>query len=58
MPKKQEQAKDLKAILERLSEGASVADVREAFLKTFGSVDAAEIAAAEAELITGGTPVE
>lgn len=33
-------------------------DVREAFLKTFESVDAAEIAAAEAELIKGGMPVE
>jgi len=58
MPKKQEQAKALKAILERLSEGASVDDVREAFLNTFESVDAAEIAAAEAELIKGGMPVE
>ena len=58
MQKRQEQAKALKAILERLSQGASVDDVREAFLNTFESVDAAEIAAAEAELIKGGMPVE
>ncbi|MDY0119947.1 MAG: DUF438 domain-containing protein, partial [Clostridia bacterium] len=52
------QASALKDILQKLSEGASVDDVREAFLNTFESVDAAEIAAAEAELIKGGMPVE
>jgi DUF438 domain-containing protein len=56
--KKQQQAEALKNILHQLSEGASVEDVREEFQKTFDTVDANEIAAAEAELIKTGTPIE
>ncbi|HZJ90132.1 MAG TPA: DUF438 domain-containing protein, partial [Oscillospiraceae bacterium] len=56
--KKQQQAEALKIILQQLSEGASVEDVREEFQKTFDTVDANEIAAAEAELIKTGTPIE
>ncbi len=52
------QAEALKNILEKLSGGATVEDVREEFLATFKTVDAKEIAAAEAELIKTGTPVE
>ncbi|MDD4323765.1 MAG: DUF438 domain-containing protein [Eubacteriales bacterium] len=56
--KKKRQTEALKNILHQLSEGASVEDVREEFQKTFDTVDASEIAAAEAELIKEGTPVE
>ena len=56
--KKQAQAEALKSILQQLSSGASVEDVREEFRKTFDTVEASEIAAAEAELIKTGTPIE
>ena len=58
MTKELSQAEALKNILKKLSGGASVEDVREEFLATFKTVDAKEIAAAEAELIKSGTPVE
>ncbi len=52
-----QQAASLKNILQKVSEGATAEDVREEFLATFTTVDASEIAAAEAELIKSGTPV-
>ena len=58
MSKEISQAESLKNILNKLSRGATVEDVREEFLATFKTVDAKEIAAAEAELIQSGTPVE
>lgn len=56
--RKQKQAEALKDILQQLNAGASVEDVRKKFQMTFDTVDASEIAAAEAELIKAGTPVE
>ncbi len=58
MSRKFEQAEALKDILRKLSDGASPEEVREEFLASFSTVDASEIAAAEAELIRTGTPVE
>ncbi len=58
MADKNEQVETLKNILHKLSEGASVDEVKAEFAASFGTVDASEIAAAEAELIRGGTPVE
>ncbi len=57
MSKPSNQAEALKNILQKLSEGASVEDVRKEFLETFETVDASEIIAAEAELIKSGMPV-
>ena len=56
--KKRAQAEALKNILRQLGDGASAEDVRAEFRKTFDTVDAGEIAAAEAELIKSGTPIE
>ncbi len=56
--RKEKQVESLKKILQKLSAGASVDEVSEEFQKTFDTVDASEIAAAEAELIKSGTPVE
>jgi len=47
----------LKGYVNRLSAGESLDDVREDFVRHFHSVDAAEIANAEQELISSGTPV-
>jgi DUF438 domain-containing protein len=58
MSNPENQAESLKNILKKLSDGASVEDVKEEFLATFKTVDASEIAAAEAALIKSGTPVE
>ncbi len=58
MSDKSSQVEALRNILQKLSDGASVDDVKEEFAATFQSVDAREIAAAEAELIKGGLPVE
>ena len=58
MSEKKNQAKILKNILRKLSEGAAIEDVTEEFRAAFEGVDAREIAAAEAELIKAGMPVE
>ncbi len=58
MSKTKEQAEALKNILQKLSDGAKTEEVRDEFLAAFETVDASEIAAAEAELIRSGTPVE
>ena len=58
MSKELSQAEALKSILRKLSEGASVEDVREEFLAPFKTVEAIELAAAAAELNKTGTPVE
>jgi len=48
----------LKDYVARLSRGDSLDDVRRDFVANFRTVDAAEIAGAEQDLILGGTPVE
>ncbi|HHU08158.1 MAG TPA: DUF438 domain-containing protein [Clostridiaceae bacterium] len=58
MSEKNNRAEVLKNILHKLNEGATVEDVTEEFRATFEGVDAREIAAAEAELIKAGMPVE
>ena len=58
MSDKSSQVEALRNILQKLNDGASVDDVKEEFAASFKSVDAREIAAAEAELIKGGLPVE
>lgn len=47
----------LKEYIARLSAGEDLESVRKDFVENFESVDAAEIAKAEQELIQGGTPV-
>ena len=47
----------LKSYVSRLSGGEALEDVRSDFVNNFKSVDAAEIAKAEQELIQSGTPV-
>ena len=49
--------KELKDLIQRLHDGASVEDVREDFARSFGSVSAAEIADVEQALIRDGLPV-
>lgn len=53
----QDRSELLKQYIARLSEGEDLESVRKDFVKNFKSVDAAEIAKAEQELIQGGTPV-
>ena len=49
--------KELKELIQRLHDGASVEDVREDFARSFGSVSASEIADVEQALIRDGLPV-
>ena len=54
-----EQRKEkLKGYIERLSNGEDLENVRADFVKEFASVSVLEIAAAEQELIKGGTPMK
>ncbi|SHL04948.1 hypothetical protein SAMN05216582_13620 [Selenomonas ruminantium] len=48
----------LKGYIERLSQGEDLESVRTDFVKEFASVSVLEIAAAEQELIKGGTPMK
>lgn len=53
-----ERKKNLKEMLQKLNEGIPLDVVRQEFTRAFSHVEAAEIMAAEQELIQEGTPIE